>query len=36
MSTQNKLKVLEKAVKEIKELKDSFGDGLFLQIDNSR
>ena len=36
MNTQNYLKVLEEAIKEMKELKDISRNVLFLQIDNAR
>ena len=36
MNTQNYLKVLEEAIKEMKELRDISRDVLFLQIDNVR
>ena len=36
MITQNYLKVLEKAIEEMKELRDISRDVLFLQIDNAR
>ena len=36
MNTQNYLKVLEEAIEEMKELRDTSRDVLFLQIDNAR
>ena len=36
MNTQNYLKVLEEAIKEMKELRDISRDVVFLQIDNAR